>query len=60
VALHAAAESGQTITRRHGQPRSTQVGPPIAAVPPLHPAPATKPPVSLAPFRAAINPRLHC
>jgi hypothetical protein len=60
VALHAAAESGQTITRRHGQLRHTQVGLPIVAVPPLHPAPAITLPVRPAPFGAAINPPLHC
>jgi hypothetical protein len=60
VALHAAAESGQTITRRHRQPRYTQVGLPIVTVPPLHLAPATTPPAPAAHSRAAINPPLHC
>jgi hypothetical protein len=60
AAQHAPAKDALPTVRRHVEPRHAPASPSIPSLPSRHAAPAVSVPASAAPFRATVNPPLHC
>jgi hypothetical protein len=60
AAQHAPAKNLLPCVRRHVEPRHAPASPSITSHPHCPATPASARPVAPAPFRAAVNPPLHC